>query len=72
MHVGHRYKVLLGLVLHKEGLQVVYVTVAVEYLAFAVLNIFLYVERNGLRQAEIFHIVGDGDAQLLAQCEEVV
>ena len=58
--------------LHKEGLKVFYVTVAEEYLALAILNIFLNIQRYCLRQTEIFQIVGDSNAQLLAQCEKVV
>ena len=43
VNIGHGHEVFLGLVLYKEGLQVLNVSVAEEYLALAVLNIFLYV-----------------------------
>ena len=35
-------------------------------------NILLQIERNALGCAEVFHCIGDGDAQALAQCEKVV
>ena len=72
VNVRHRDEVTLVLVLYKKGLKVLYVAVAEEYLAFAVLYIFLYVERYCLRQAEVFHIVGYGNAQFFAECKEMV
>ena len=45
---------------------------AEENLALAIRNVLLDVERNLLAQAEILHRLGDVDAHLLAQTEEMV
>ena len=47
VHVRHRYKVLLTLVLYKEWLKVFYMSVTEEYFALAVLYVLLNIKRDG-------------------------
>ena len=71
--VGHRQKEVLLLVLEDVGHQVLeFPGLGAENLAFAEYDVFLQVEGDRLRRAEVFHCVGDVDAHLLAQAEEVV
>ena len=42
------------------------------YFAFAVDDVFLQIERHGLRLADVFHGFGHGDARLFADVEETV
>ena len=71
--VAHGYEILLGLVLGHGGQQVVNLTGgAEEDLALAVLHIFLDIQRDSLRDAEILHILRNSDTQLLGEGEEMV
>ena len=45
---------------------------AVEDLALTVLHVLLYVLCHGLCNAEILHVLGDGNAHLLGKQEEIV
>ena len=47
-------------------------SVGEKYLPLAVYDVFLQVQRDGLRVAEIFHSLGNRDARLLADPEKVV
>ena len=71
--VAHWHEISFLLVLDHGGQEVVdFSGVAEEHFALAVLNVLLYVESHGLGDAEVFHILGDGDSQLFAKVEEVV
>ena len=73
MYAAQWHKILLVLVLHHSGDERIELAgIAEEYLALAILHILLYVERDCLRNAEVLHILGDGDAHLLSECEVVV
>lgn len=55
------------------GHETVHLTgIAKEYLALTVLDIFLDIKRNCLSNAEIFHVLWYGYAQLSAKLEEMI
>lgn len=71
MHVAHRVEECLLVVLGQRGEHVGELAgLAVEYLALAVYDVFLQIERYRLRGAEIFHGVGNGKPHLLAKTEK--
>lgn len=72
VHVGAGIEELVFLVLLDDLDQVVESGFAVEDLALAVLNVFLQVISGGFRDAEIFHRVGNREADFLAHAEEMV
>jgi len=66
-------EVTLGLVLDHEGNQVVNLACsAEENLALAILDVLLYVLSHRLCNAEILHVLRDGNAHLLGKKEEIV
>ena len=73
VYVAHRHEILFGLVLYHERDEVLdFTSIGEEYLALAILHIFLYVQGYSLEHAEVLHVLGDGDAHLLGQLEIVV
>ena len=73
MHVAHGYEILLTLVLHHCRQQVVNLTRGTEeHLTLAILYVLLDIQRNRFCDTEILHVLGNGDTQLLSQCEKVV
>ena len=71
--IAHRHEVFLLLVLHHLRDEVINLTRRTEeHLTLAVLHIFLDIEGDRLRHAEILHILGYRQTQLLGQLEEVV
>ena len=75
VHIADSKEEFLFLVLYERSHELGVVELAceaVENLAFAIGDIFLQVEGDGLCGAEIFHGVGDVDAHLFAKAEEMV
>ena len=73
VHPTQRHEIALVLVLEDVRKKVLDLAcVAEEHLALAVLHVFLDVEGYLLDHAEILHRLGNGDAHLLCQREEVV
>ena len=73
MHVTYRHKILFVLVLYHRGQQVIDFTCRTEeYLTLAILYIFLNVQGNGFRDAEVLHVFRDGHTHLLAEMKEMV
>ena len=73
MNVGHRYEITLCLMLEDRSHEAVYLTgIAEEHLTLAVLDILLDVERHGLGDAEILHVLRDVYSHLGAKLEEMV
>ena len=73
MNIGHRYEILLCLMLEDRSHQTVYLTgVAEEYLTLAILNVLLDIERYRLGDAEILHVLRYVDSHLSAQLEEMI
>ena len=71
--VAHRHEIFLLLVLGHCGQKVFHLARCTkEHLAFAILHVFLDVERNGLGYAKILQRLGNGYAQLFGQLEKVV
>ena len=67
------YEEAFGAVTEDVREEVVYLAcLAIEDFALAVLDVLLDVEGDGLGDAEVFHILGDVDAHLLAELEEMV
>ena len=73
MHVTHRHKILLGLVLHHRGQQIIDASGSTEeHLTLTVLDILLDIECDGLCHTEILHILRNRHSELLGQSEEMV
>ena len=73
MDLAHRNEILLGLMLHHCGQQIVYLSRSTEeHLALAILYVLLYIERNGLSDTEILHVLGYLHTHFLCQLEEII
>ena len=72
MRFRNGQQVLLFFVLVEQFHEVCECAVGEKYFTLAVDDIFLQVERNGLRVAKIFHAFGNGDARLFADAEKTV
>ena len=73
VNTTHRNEILLGFMLDHQRNQVGNLaTRSKKHLAFAILYIFLDVQRNGFKYTEVLHVFRYGDAHLLGQREKMV